>query len=76
MNRKTIETTDQLLRSVRACFVLQGSSLSAWCKENGIVRRTAEQSLNGENRSDNAYALAAQICIAAGLDGSDTSLCG
>ena len=56
-----------LLLIVRAGFVSQGTSLNAWCREHGVVRRTAEQALTGENRSENAIALAAQIKVAAGI---------
>ncbi len=76
MDYLSIKDDDQLLRAVRAGFVLQGTSLNAWCKAHGIVRRTAEQSLNGENISNNAIALAARIRLAAGLKSSDCSRCG
>tara|TARA_R110000751_G_scaffold180038_2_gene286494 strand:+ start:38754 stop:38966 length:213 start_codon:yes stop_codon:yes gene_type:complete len=50
-----------LLVRVRAEFILQGSSFNAWCKANGVVRRTAEQSLTGEIQSDNAKRLVQTI---------------
>lgn len=56
-----------LLLKVRAGFVTQGTSLNAWCKEQGVVRRTAEQALTGENRSVNAAVLASRIKTAAGI---------
>ncbi|MEP3427914.1 MAG: hypothetical protein ABJN98_04470 [Roseibium sp.] len=76
MKRENLKTTKHLLRNVRAGFVLQGTSLNAWCRANGIVRRTAEQSLSGENKSNNAVALVARIRLAAGLKASDDMQCG
>ncbi|MEP1930641.1 MAG: hypothetical protein ABJJ37_05120 [Roseibium sp.] len=76
MDYRSLKTNDQLLRAVRAGFVLQGSSLNAWCRANGIVRRTAEQSLSGENKSTNAVALVARIQLAAGLMASNAPRCG
>jgi hypothetical protein len=76
MKRENLKTTNDLLRNVRAGFVLQGTSLNAWCSANGIVRRTAEQSLTGENKSNNAAALATRIRLAAGLIASDDTQCG
>jgi hypothetical protein len=76
MNRENLKTTNNLLRNVRAGFVLKGTLLNAWCSANGIVRRTAEQSLTGQNKSNNAIALAARIKLAAGLMASDDIRCG
>ncbi|MEP2707835.1 MAG: hypothetical protein ABJQ71_19325 [Roseibium sp.] len=76
MDYLSINDDDQLLRAVRAGFVLQGTSLNAWCRANGVVRRTAEQSLSGENKSTNAVALVARIRLAAGLMVSDAPQCG
>lgn len=61
MEAKSITPSRALLVRVRADFILQGSSFSAWCKANGVVRRTAEQSLSGEIQSDNAKRLVQTI---------------
>ena len=55
----------RMLRLVRAAFVEKGTSLNAWCRENGVVRRTAEQSLAGEIKSANAKKLISRIVDAA-----------
>ena len=61
MEALSIPQSRELLIRVRAAFVLQGLSFNAWCKANGIVRRTAEQSLIGDIHSDNAKALVSKI---------------
>lgn len=67
MKVPSIQPSKETLRATRAAFVAQGTSLNAWCKGNGVVRRTAEQALTGENPSVNAKALAERIIAAAGL---------
>lgn len=47
----------ELLTRIRAGFILKGSSFNAWCRSNGVVRRTAEQSISGEIQSENAKQL-------------------
>lgn len=65
MKGNLIQQEKYALNVVRAAFVLNGTSLAAWCRENGVVRRTAEQAINGSNRSDNARLLAERIHRAA-----------
>jgi hypothetical protein len=57
-----------LLLKVRASMVVKGTSFNAWCKEQGIVRRTAEQALTGDNQSENARFLVHRIVAEAQLD--------
>lgn len=57
MKADSVTPSKELLVHIRAAFVLQGTSFNAWCKANGVVRRTAEQSLSGEIQSDNAKRL-------------------
>lgn len=57
MIAKTCAPSKALLARVRAEFVIRGTSFNAWCKANGIVRRTAEQALVGDNKSENARTL-------------------
>lgn len=64
MKAKSKTPSKELLVRVRAEFILQGSSFNAWCKANGVVRRTAEQSLSGEIQSDNAKRLVQAILAA------------
>lgn len=49
-------------------MVVKGTSFNAWCKEHGIVRRTAEQALIGHNQSENARCLLHRIISEADLD--------
>ncbi len=64
MKAKSKAPSKELLVRVRAEFILQGSSFNAWCNANGVVRRTAEQSLSGEIQSDNAKRLVQTILTA------------
>ena len=36
-----------LYNKVRAAFILQGTTLNAWCLSNGIMRQNAQQALTG-----------------------------
>lgn len=67
MKAETAIPSRHLLLKVRAAMVIKGTSFNAWCKEHGVVRRTAEQSLTGQNRSENALELARWIISEAGL---------
>lgn len=62
-----VESNVRKLAQIRAAFVMRGTSFNAWCRENKIVRRTAEQAINGENRSENAQKLAQRIIDEAGI---------
>lgn len=42
------ESLRQRHRRVRAGFMLQGSSLPAWCKAQGIARQNVDQALFGQ----------------------------
>ena len=46
-----IDGSGDLYKWVRAAFIVRGSSLNAWCKENGINRQSAEKALKGERFS-------------------------
>lgn len=61
MKAKSKTPSKELLVYVRVEFILQGSSFNAWCKANGVVRRTAEQSLSGDICSENAKRLVETI---------------
>ncbi len=60
-------TGPDLHRQVRAAFVMKGISFNLWCKEKGIIRRTAEQALLGINNSRNARSLVQRIVIECGI---------
>lgn len=70
MKAQTLIQSKELLLRVRAAFILRGTTFSAWCQENGVVRRTAEQSLSGDIQSANAQMLVIRIAKAAGLVGA------
>jgi hypothetical protein len=53
-------------RRVRAGFVAQGSSLSAWCRANGVQRQNAHKALVGQWSGPKADELVARITVAAG----------
>lgn len=61
MKAESKTPSKELLVYVRVELILQGSSFNAWCKANGVVRRTAEQSLSGDIRSENAKRLVETI---------------
>jgi hypothetical protein len=56
-----------LLRTVRAGFIQQGTSLAKWCTEQGISRQWATASLAGIRKGPAARTLAARLVKAAGL---------
>lgn len=68
MEVESVKPSRELLVRVRAAFILQGTSFNAWCNANGVVRRTAEQSLNGEIQSGNAKRLVRKILTAVELE--------
>ncbi|MDP2733409.1 MAG: hypothetical protein Q8O63_09930 [Hoeflea sp.] len=61
MIAETSKPSPELLLMVRAAMIVKGTSFNAWCKSRGIVRRTAEQALTGENQSENARNLVRRI---------------
>jgi hypothetical protein len=66
MKARSLTPSARLLAWVRAAFILKGTSFSAWCKANNVVRRTAEQSLLGDIKSENGRALVERILADAG----------
>lgn len=57
--------SQDLLLRVRAGFLIQGISFSAWCREHGILRSSATQALTGSWNGPKARALRARIVHAA-----------
>ena len=51
----------ELLRSVRASFILNGSSIASWCRENRITRSYAYRALQGETNGPAAVNLRARL---------------
>jgi lambda repressor-like predicted transcriptional regulator len=52
-----IPGSEDLYLAVRAGFVARGTTLNAWCIENGVNRQTAEKALKGERFSRRSSAL-------------------
>jgi hypothetical protein len=48
---------DSLYRKVRAAFLVQGTSLGAWCDARGISRSRAREALKGIRKGPSASAL-------------------
>lgn len=63
----TPEPSQELLRKVRAAFVLQGSSLQNWCKQNGTHNSNARNALIGSWDGPAGKAMRARIVKASGL---------
>lgn len=60
--------TEERQRRVRAGFVVQGTSLTAWCRARGVKHQNARKALAGEWKGPKASALIREILQAAGLD--------
>ncbi|EOV1092757.1 hypothetical protein ACOLXF_002424 [Vibrio fluvialis] len=56
-----------LYTQVKAGFLLQGTSLSRWCAENGVHRQNAAQALKGLWKGEKSNALKEKIIIASGI---------
>ena len=57
----------QLNARVRAAFVMKGTTLHAWCGENGVDPAHAYKALIGQWRGPAGHALVARIKAAAGV---------
>lgn len=55
----------EILSQVRAGFVLQGTSLQAWCREQGLLRQNVRKCLLGEWNGPKAKQLRKKIIEAA-----------
>ena len=56
-----------LMQQVRAGFVLQGTTFSAWCKANQISQYNARDAVIGSWNGPKGKALRAQIVKASGM---------
>ena len=61
----------QIVNQVRAGFVQQGTSLDAYCKNNGIDSGNIHRYLRGEIKSDTAKQQRAQVIAAAKIKQSN-----
>jgi len=63
-NREQKAPGEHLLAAVRAGFVQQGTSLSAWCEQNGVARQNVRTALLGGWNGPRAQELRTQIVLA------------
>jgi len=68
-----ITPSKTLVLEVRAAFVMQGISLSRWCKQNGINMPNARLCLMGAWDGEKSRALRDRIVEAAGLGQNEGS---
>lgn len=57
----------ELLNQVKAHFVAQGTTLSAWCRDHGHYPSNVRQALQGTWDGPVGRALREQLCVEAGL---------
>lgn len=61
---KASRAQPDILQAVRAAFILNGSSLGAWCRENEIDPARAWRALQGKNVGPVSERLRARILAA------------
>ena len=54
-------------RLVRAAFVAKGSSLKAWCEQEGVKRQNADKALMDQWKGPKASAIVTRILEATGV---------
>lgn len=67
MTLNELTPSRDLYNRVRAGFVSQGSSLSAWCKNQGVKHQNAIHCLTGSWNGPKSQALRVQMMIDAGI---------
>lgn len=55
-------------RLIRAGFVAQGTSLKAWCEQQGVKRQNADKALVGQWTGAKATQLIERILVTSGVD--------
>jgi hypothetical protein len=58
----------ELLKAIRAGFVMRGTTLHAWCKKHDIHRANATNALLGGWRGPKGRAIGERIAKAAGIE--------
>lgn len=64
---QTLSSGQQLLRAVRAGFVIQGTTMAGWCAKNDVDRPNARLALLGAWDGPKARALRQRLISAAGV---------
>lgn len=67
MQPATVTEAKQLLVRIRASFVLQGTTLTAWCKDNKVHPQAVRQALYGAWAGPKATALVKRVIKASGV---------
>jgi len=60
-------TPEKRSRQVKAGFIMQGTTLHAWCLQNGIAPQNAGKALKGDWKGPKATLLVSRILDAAGV---------
>jgi len=63
-----MQPSQELVQEVRAGFIKQGTSLAAYCRENGIEGKTVHRLLNGRWDGRKAREIRAQLIEAANVN--------
>ncbi len=61
-------TGEQLYRHVKAGFIVKGTSLAAWCRENRVNPTNARAALMGSWSGPSAKSLCVKLLRASGTD--------
>lgn len=72
-HRPVNEGSNDLYSAVKGAFVAQGTSLAAWCRENGLTRQHAAAVLRGDRNGPRSQALRRQIVAAAMSEEADAA---
>lgn len=68
MSYQIKQTEGDLYSTVRAAFMMKGTSLAQWCKDNEVLLETARQTLAGLRRGKDAETLRQRIMRDAGVE--------
>lgn len=66
-NRHRLPLGIEAYNQIRANFILQGGTLGAWCKEEGVIHSNAKACLTGAWTGPKAETLRRKIVAAAGV---------
>lgn len=61
------EPSRDLLRKIKASFILRGTTMAAWCRENGVNPPNAREAVMGTWDGPAGRALRGRLCQVAGL---------
>ena len=67
-NTKDIEKGQELYDAVKAGFILRGTTLATWCRNNGMLAANARQALMGSWAGPAAHRLVSKMVAASQAD--------